>query len=154
MLNLTKIENTREERHFQEKYFSKTPSRRGLQKKFIVTLLERPPEKSCATSQFSREISCKIFSATKFQNHQAQLQSYKANLCNSKISRLKTEWSATHVTSHVPSWTPKTLPGGSFGWVFGFQLNCQCRQESDPRYAGVNITKKVARVTWESEKAV
>ena len=87
------------------------------QKKFKVTLLERPPEKSCSTSKFSREISCKIFSPTKFQNHHGQLQIYKGILCNSKISWLKSEWSATHVTSHVPSWAPKTQAGDSWTWA-------------------------------------
>ena len=89
----------------------------GFQENFKVTLLERPPEKSYSTSQFSREISCKIFSPTKFQNHHGQLQIYRGILCNSKISWLKSEWSATHVTSHVPSWTPKTQAGDSWTWA-------------------------------------
>ena len=57
----------------------------GCQENFKVTLQEGPPENSYSTSQFSREISFKIFSPTKFQNHYAQLQIYERNLCNSKI---------------------------------------------------------------------
>ena len=59
---------------------------RSCRANFKITLLERPPEKSCSTSQFFMEISCKIFSLTKFKNHHAQLQIDNGILYNSKIS--------------------------------------------------------------------
>ena len=36
--------------------------------------------------------------------------------------------------------------------VLGFQLDCRCRKESDPRNAGADVRKKVNLVTWEARK--
>ena len=59
----------------------------GCQQNFKVTLLERPPEKSCSTSTFSREISLQIFSPTFLKRFPCKLSKPSKSSKLSKISR-------------------------------------------------------------------
>ena len=59
----------------------------GCQENFKVTLLERPPKKSCSTSTFSREISLQIFSPTFLKRFPCKLSKPSKSSKLSKISR-------------------------------------------------------------------
>ena len=61
-----------------------------------------------------------LYKFSRRQNVQIIVLNFKFTqefVCNSKISWLKSELSATRFTSHVPRWTPKIQAGGSWTWA-------------------------------------
>ena len=75
----------------------------GCQENFKVTLLERPPEKSCSTSTFSREISLQIFSPTFLKRFPCKLSKPSKSSKLSKISRQQASQATQACQAHQAS---------------------------------------------------
>ena len=75
----------------------------GCQENFKVTLLERPPEKSCSTSTFSREISLKIFSPKFVKRFPCKLSKPSKLSKLSKISRQQASQATQACQAHQAS---------------------------------------------------
>ena len=75
----------------------------GCQENFKVTLLERPPKKSCSTSTFSREISLQIFSPTFLKRFPCKLSKPSKSSKLSKISRQQASQATQACQAHQAS---------------------------------------------------
>ena len=105
----------------------------GCQENFKVTLLERPPEKSCSTSTFSREISFKIFSPTFLKRFPCKLSKPSKLSKLSKISRQQ----ASQATQACQASQAKqarvfVLPGHSASVAINLLANHHFTSDYDP----------------------
>ena len=120
----------------------------GFQENFKVTLLERPPEKSCSTSKFSREISMKIFSPTFLKRFPYKLSKPSKSSKFSKIARQQASQATQACQAHQASQAKQAM-------LQARQANriCQPKLKSSKPSKASKPTSKVSKYSKPSKDA-